>query len=81
MDSIESCTPEQSRGKGRTEQEEAEKKRERKKKIGSEMVNIVVLEQLHFFYLFVMIGKIMHQTIAGRVQRPYFGGVVIGTGR
>ena len=81
MDSIESCTPEQSRGKGRTEQEEAEKKREGKKEIGSEMVNIVVLEQLDFFYLFVMIGKIMHQTIAGRVQRPYFGGVVIGTGR
>lgn len=67
--------------KGEQNKKKQKRREKKKKEIGSEMVNIVVLEQLHFFYLFVMIGKIMHQTIAGRVQRPYFGGVVIGTGR
>ena len=67
--------------KGEQNKKKQKRREGKKKEIGSEMVNIVVLEQLHFFYLFVMIGKIMHQTIAGRVQRPYFGGVVIGTGR
>jgi len=59
-----------------------QKRREKKKKRSGQRWSILWFsEQLDFFYLFVMIGKIMHQTIAGRVQRPYFGGVVIGTGR